>query len=86
LQDIVLSVKHLTVYQETHAAVQEVSFSLTASTNVALVGPNGAGKTTLVQAILGILPRQAGNILALREFPWYPLDIAFREWRTFHIH
>jgi zinc transport system ATP-binding protein len=65
LQDIVLSVERLTVYQETFAAVQEVSFSLTAGTNVALVGPNGAGKTTLVQAILGILPRQAGNIFIL---------------------
>jgi zinc transport system ATP-binding protein len=65
LQDIVLSVEHLTVYRETYAAVQDVSFALEAGTDTAIVGPNGAGKTTLVQAILGILPRQAGEVLIL---------------------
>ena len=57
MQDIVLTVQHLTVYRETYAAVQEVSFSLEAGTDTAIVGPNGAGKSTLVQALLGILPR-----------------------------
>jgi zinc/manganese transport system ATP-binding protein len=67
LQDIVLSVEHLTVYRETYAAVQDVSFALEAGTDTAIVGPNGAGKTTLVQAILGILPRQAGEVLILGQ-------------------
>jgi len=65
LNNTVLSVEHLTVYRETHAAVQDVSFSIEAGTDVAIVGPNGAGKTTLVQAILGILPRQSGAISIL---------------------
>jgi zinc/manganese transport system ATP-binding protein len=67
LQDIVLSVEHLTVHRETFAAVQDVSFSLAAGTDTAIVGPNGAGKTTLVQAILGILPRQAGHVCILGQ-------------------
>jgi len=67
LQDIVLSVERLTVYREAYAAVQDVSFSLAAETDTAIVGPNGAGKTTLVQAILGILPRQAGNVFILGQ-------------------
>jgi len=67
LPEIVLSVERLTVYRETHAAVQDVSFSLEAGTDTAIVGPNGAGKTTLVQAILGILPRQAGAVFVLGQ-------------------
>ena len=62
-----LSVAQLTVYRATYAAVQDVSFSLEAGTDTAIVGPNGAGKSTLVQAILGILPRQAGEVVVLGQ-------------------
>ncbi|WP_017297768.1 metal ABC transporter ATP-binding protein [Nodosilinea nodulosa] len=65
MKEIVLSVEKLTVYRETYAAVQDVSFELEAGTDMAIVGSNGAGKSTLVQAILGILPRQAGEVLIL---------------------
>ena len=67
MKDIVIAVEQLTVTRETYAAVQDVSFSLEAGTDVALVGPNGAGKSTLVQAVLGILPRQAGEISILGQ-------------------
>jgi len=65
LQEVVLAVEGLTVYRESYAAVQEVSFVLEAGTDTAIVGPNGAGKSTLIQAILGILPRQAGQVQCL---------------------
>jgi zinc/manganese transport system ATP-binding protein len=67
LKEVVLAVEQLTVYRETYAAVQDVSFELEAGTDTAIVGPNGAGKSTLVQAILGILPRQAGNVFILGQ-------------------
>ncbi len=67
MQNIVLAVEQLTVYRETYAAVQNVSFALEAGTDTAIVGPNGAGKSTLVQAILGILPRQAGDVFILGQ-------------------
>jgi zinc transport system ATP-binding protein len=67
LKEVVLAVEQLTVYRGTHAAVQDVSFSLEVGTDTAIIGPNGAGKSTLVQAILGILPRQAGNVLTLGQ-------------------
>ncbi len=63
----VLAVEQLTVYREAYVAVQNVSFSLEEGTDTAIVGPNGAGKSTLVQAILGILPRKAGNIALLGQ-------------------
>ena len=65
MQEVVLAVEGLTVYRESYAAVQEVSFVLEAGTDTAIVGPNGAGKSTLIQAILGILPRQAGQVQCL---------------------
>ncbi|MDX2216853.1 MAG: metal ABC transporter ATP-binding protein [Oculatellaceae cyanobacterium bins.114] len=67
MRETVLAVEQLTVYRETYAAVQNVSFSLEAGTDTAIVGPNGAGKSTLVQAILGILPRQSGDIFILGQ-------------------
>lgn len=67
MNEVVLAVERLTVYRETYAAVQDVSFSLEAGTDTAIVGPNGAGKSTLVQAILGILPRQSGDIFILGQ-------------------
>ena len=67
MREIVLSVEQLTVYRETYAAVQDVSFSLETGTDTAIVGPNGAGKSTLVQAILGILPRQTGDVFILGQ-------------------
>ncbi len=67
MKEIVLSVKGLTVYRESYAAVQDVSFSLESGTDTSIVGPNGGGKTTLVQAILGILPRHSGEIFILGQ-------------------
>ncbi|NET59353.1 MAG: metal ABC transporter ATP-binding protein [Symploca sp. SIO2E6] len=67
MKEVILAVEQLTVTLETYAVVQEVSFCLEAGTDTAIVGPNGAGKSTLVQAILGIMPRQAGNVFILGQ-------------------
>jgi len=67
LSDPVLVVKGLTVYRETHAAVQNVSFTVPAGMDTAIVGPNGAGKSTLIQTILGILPRRSGEVFVLGQ-------------------
>lgn len=67
MKEVVLTVEGLTVYRENYAAVQDISFALEAGTDTAIVGPNGGGKTTLVQAILGILPRQSGEISILGQ-------------------
>lgn len=61
----VLSVDQLTIRRGQQAVLQDVSFSIAAGTDVAIIGPNGAGKSTLVQAILGILPTEAGTVRLL---------------------
>lgn len=57
-----LTVKGLTVQRGSATAVQDVSFSLDAGMDMAIIGPNGAGKSTLVQAIMGLLPYQQGEV------------------------
>jgi len=67
--ETILAVSHLSVRRGAQLVVDDVSFSLAAETDTALVGPNGAGKSTLVQAVLGLIPRQQGSIQLLG----YPL-------------
>ncbi len=64
MMETVLEVSGLTVARgaASEPTVDGVSFFLAAESDTALVGPNGAGKSTLVQALLGILPRQAGTV------------------------
>ncbi len=63
----VLAIDGLTVYRETHRAVENVSFAVQPGTDTAIIGPNGAGKSTLIQAVLGILPRQSGQVFVLGQ-------------------
>ncbi|MFM7676799.1 MAG: metal ABC transporter ATP-binding protein [Synechococcus sp.] len=65
MAEMILEVSGLTVRRRGTTAVENVSFSLAAESDTALVGPNGAGKSTLVQAILGLLPHQAGQVRLL---------------------
>ncbi len=49
-------------YAET-AALERVSFSVSAGARVAVVGPNGAGKSTLFRAAVGITPLTGGRVV-----------------------
>jgi ABC-type Mn2+/Zn2+ transport system ATPase subunit len=44
-------------------ALEDVSFSTSCGSCVALVGPNGAGKSTLLKAVAGLLRADTGRIL-----------------------
>ncbi|NJL55387.1 metal ABC transporter ATP-binding protein [bacterium] len=57
----------MTVRRNAKMAIEDVSFSLFEGTNTALIGPNGGGKSTLIQALLGIVPRQSGDVLILGQ-------------------
>jgi ABC-type multidrug transport system fused ATPase/permease subunit len=58
-----LQVRSLTYRHEgSRRGVEDVSFSLPRGSFVVITGRIGAGKTTLVRALLGLLPRQAGEI------------------------
>ena len=59
-----LNVGHLTVYRGGRLVLDGVGFALEPGQVTAVLGLNGVGKTTLLKAILGFLPRRAGEITA----------------------
>ena len=58
-----LVVENLDVRYRAVRALEDVSFSTSCGSCVALIGPNGAGKSTLLKAIAGLLPLENGRIL-----------------------
>src|SRR3954469_23637332 len=49
-------------YGEQHA-LAKVSFDVHAGEVLGLIGPNGAGKTTLLEALAGLIPVEAGELV-----------------------
>lgn len=45
------------------SVLEDVSFAVEPGTLVGVVGPNGSGKSTLFNALVGLLPLQAGRVL-----------------------
>lgn len=56
MNEIILSVKNLTVKFDTHTVLDDISFDVARDSTLAIIGPNGAGKTVLFKAILGLIP------------------------------
>jgi manganese/iron transport system ATP-binding protein/manganese/zinc/iron transport system ATP- binding protein len=63
-----LEVRDLTAGYDGTPAIEGITFAIPPGQMVGVIGPNGAGKTTLFKAILGLIPRQRGEIL-LHEAP-----------------
>ena len=60
-----LKLQNVTViYPDKTKAIDNISFTLNASENIALIGENGAGKTSLLLAIAGVLELAEGSIEA----------------------
>jgi manganese/iron transport system ATP-binding protein len=57
-----LECEAVTVTYNGQPALEEIDFSVSAGTRVAVVGPNGAGKSTLFKAVIGLLPLASGRI------------------------
>src|SRR4051794_18557474 len=64
-----LAVSGLTVRYGDVLAVDGLDLELDAGRTVALLGPNGAGKSTVVNAVLGLLPPDAGEVRVLGRSP-----------------
>ncbi len=57
-----LAVRGLVVTYGDKPAVENFDWQAPAEGLVAIVGPNGAGKSTLIKAVLGLVPRRAGEV------------------------
>ena len=63
-----LEIKNLShSFAQRGTVLDKVSFSINSGDKLALTGANGAGKTTLLQLLVGLIPRQSGEILAMSE-------------------
>jgi manganese/zinc/iron transport system ATP- binding protein len=57
----------LTVAYGGRPAIVDVTWIPPASGLLAIIGPNGAGKSTLLKAVLGLIPKAAGEVLIFGE-------------------
>ncbi|MBI4839914.1 MAG: metal ABC transporter ATP-binding protein [candidate division NC10 bacterium] len=58
-----LEVRELAAGYDGTPAIEGISFAIPPGQMVGVIGPNGAGKSTLFKVILGLIPRQQGEIL-----------------------
>lgn len=57
-----IEVQQIHVSYSGKKVVEDVSFSFERGKLIGIIGPNGAGKSTLIKAILGLIPRDYGNV------------------------
>src|SRR5699024_9817838 len=57
-----IQVEDLSVSYNGNQALEDIAFSFETGKLIGIVGPNGAGKSTLMKAILGLIPKDSGEI------------------------
>ena len=62
-----LVISGLTIRHGTRAVLEDVSLTAAMGQVTALIGPNGAGKSTLINAALGLVPCDHGNVHLLGQ-------------------
>lgn len=58
----VIDVRNFHVSYYGNEVVTDINFSVGSGKLIGVVGPNGAGKSTLMKAILGLIPRDKGEV------------------------
>jgi manganese transport system ATP-binding protein len=57
-----ITVNNISVSYDDNEVVKDVSFSFEPGSLIGVLGPNGAGKSSLLQAMLGLIPRDHGDV------------------------
>lgn len=57
-----IGAERLSVVQDGHPILTDVSLAVQAGEIVTILGPNGSGKSTLLRALLGIVPASGGQV------------------------
>lgn len=62
VKSLTIQVKQLHVSYHGKKVVENISFSFTSGSLIGVIGPNGAGKSSLMKAMLGLVPRDFGEV------------------------
>lgn len=57
-----IEIRDLTVAYNRRPVVEGVTLSVPRRAMVGIVGPNGSGKSTLIKAVLGLVPKEGGEV------------------------
>ena len=57
-----IETRDLTVAYNRRPAVEGITLSVPRRAMVGIVGPNGGGKSTLIKAVLGLVPKEGGEV------------------------
>lgn len=57
-----IDIENLSVSYRNNTVLWEINLSIEPAQIIGIVGPNGSGKSTLLKSILGLIPRDTGNI------------------------
>jgi ABC-type Mn2+/Zn2+ transport system ATPase subunit len=60
--DKAIELRDLTVAYNQRPAIEEVTLSVPRRAMLGIVGPNGGGKSTLIKAVLGLVPKEGGEV------------------------
>ena len=63
----VLEVKNLTISYHKKTAIKGINLEIESGNIIGIVGPNGAGKSTLMKGILGMIPKDTGEVKAFGQ-------------------
>lgn len=74
MQDAIIELKHVNIYQGTNLVLQDVNLQVQKGEFVYLVGKTGTGKSSLLKTLYGDLPLKEGDCTVvgfnLREMDW----------------
>lgn len=62
-----IAVQHLNVSYYGKRVIEDVSFRFSSGNLIGIIGPNGAGKSTLIKAMLGLIPKDSGDIMVEQQ-------------------
>ena len=56
-----ITLENITLIRDGQSLFQDITWTMNARENWAIIGPNGSGKTTLAQALMGKVPTASGR-------------------------
>ncbi|MCA1902105.1 MAG: metal ABC transporter ATP-binding protein [Candidatus Hydrogenedens sp.] len=69
LSENIIILKNVSVYYNSHTALDDINLSFRKGEFTVILGPNGSGKTTLLKVLCGLCKFQKGSVKVLGQTP-----------------